>query len=51
MVMFRNTQFSDCKSETSQLTIFYAGIVNVYNNVPVDKVHTQAYIRFLLGYF
>ncbi|XP_056163363.1 protein TIFY 10B-like [Syzygium oleosum] len=33
----RNTQFSDCKSEKSQLTIFYAGTVNVYNNVPVDK--------------
>lgn len=33
----RDTQFSDCKSATSQLTIFYAGTINVYNNVPVDK--------------
>ncbi|XP_030539228.1 protein TIFY 10b-like [Rhodamnia argentea] len=33
----RNTQTSDCNSATSQLTIFYAGTVNVYNDVPVDK--------------
>ena len=23
---------------TAQMTIFYAGIVNVYDNVPADKV-------------
>ncbi|KAF8016044.1 hypothetical protein BT93_H1563 [Corymbia citriodora subsp. variegata] len=33
----RYTQFSDCKSAMSQLTVFYAGTINVYNNVPVDK--------------
>ncbi|MBA0551170.1 hypothetical protein Golob_022066 [Gossypium lobatum] len=33
----KSSNCGDEKSSTTQLTIFYAGVVNVYDNVPTDK--------------